>query len=175
MSQLPFMNRSFAPSFRHFHNDVESYLKSEGKCEKNEHGQTVYRGYQAAVDLMFRAYMEKEAFAPLVAEFRKWNWEWNYDDYLMELTSGLLQTRDWPLLKELWAAVIAKRRTNYNKTKKAQKSLPEKIPEELVTKTRNLLLDSLYRLQWHASELGHESDVAPYVEMIVRVEKRIKA
>jgi hypothetical protein len=71
--------------------------------------------------------------------------------------------------------VVAKRRTNYNKTKKAQKSLPEKIPEELVTRTRELLLDSLHRLQRYASELGHESDVGAYLEMIVRVEKRLKA
>jgi len=61
------MNRSFLPSFQHFQKDVELYLKSEGKCEKNAIGQTVYRGYQAAVALMFRTYMEKKAFLPLVA------------------------------------------------------------------------------------------------------------
>ena len=166
---------TFTPSFQHFHNDVERYLQSEGKCEKNEHGQMVFRGYQAAFALMFRTYMEKEAFTPLVAEFRKWNWEWGYDDHLLTLTLALHQARDWPLLKELWAAVVAKRRTNYNKTKKAQKAVPEKIPEELVTKTRELLLDSLYRLQRYASELGHESDVGAYVEMIARVEKRMNA
>ena len=174
-ARSPFMNRSFMPSFQHFHQDVEDYLKSEGKCEKNEHGQTVYRGYQPAFEQLFRTYIEKEAFAPLVAEFRKWNWEWSYDDHLVELTLGLQQARDWPLLKELWAAVVAKRRTNYNKTKKAQKSVPKKIPEELVHRTRELLLDSLYRLQRYASELGHESDVGAYLEMIVRVEKRLNA
>jgi hypothetical protein len=79
------------------------------------------------------------------------------------------------LLKELWAAVVAKRRTNYNKTTKAQKSLPEKIPEELVTKTRDLLLDSLYRLQRYASECGDGAEVGAYLAMIARVEKRMKA
>ena len=169
------MSRSFAPSFQHFQRDIERCLESQGRVEKNEFGQTVYRGYPAAVALMFRTYMGEEAFAPLVAEFRKWNWEWNYDDHLLELTSALQRRRDWPLLKDLWAAVVAKRRTNYNKTKKAQKAVPDKIPEELVTKTRDLLLDSLYRLQRHASELGHEADVGAYVEMIARVEKRLKA
>ena len=71
--------------------------------------------------------------------------------------------------------MVAKRRTNYNRTRKAQKSLPEKIPEELVTKTRELLLDSLNRLQRYASELGHESDVGAYLEMVGRVEKRMRA
>ena len=132
------MNRPFTPSFQHFHKDVEHYLKRDGKCEKNEHGQTVYRGYPVALALMFRTYMEEDAFAPLVAEFRKWNWEWNYDDHLLALTLA------------------------FNK-------------HELVTRTRELLLDSLYRLQRYASELGHESDVEPYLEMIVRVEKRLKA
>ena len=169
------MNQSFTPSFQHFQQDVEHYLTSEGKREKNEHGQTVYRGYPAAVARLFRIYIEKEAFAPLVAEFRKWNWEWNYDDHLFALTLGLQRTRDWPLLKELWAAVVAKRRTNYNKTRKARKSVPEKVPEELVSRTRALLLDSLYRLQRYASELDQESDVGAYVEMIVRVEKEMKA
>jgi len=169
------MNKSFTPSFKHFQQDVEHYLESEGKCEKNQHGQMVYRGYPAAVDHMFRTYIENEAFTPLVAEFRKWNWEWGYDDYLLELSSGLQRKQDWPLLKEVWAAVVAKRRTNYNKTKKAQKALPEKISEELVTKTRDLLLESLNRLQRYASELGHESDVEEYLAMTARVEKRLKA
>jgi hypothetical protein len=169
------MTRSFSPSFQHFQTDIELYLKSEGKCEKNEHGQTVYQGYPAALSRMFRIYLEKGAFAPLVAELRKWNWEWNYGDQLFELTSGLQEAGDWPLLKELWAGVVAKRRTNYNKTKKARKEVPDKVPEELVTRTRELLLDSLRRLERYASALGHETDVGEYVEMIVRVEKRINA
>jgi len=81
--------KSFAPSFQHFQKDIERFLKSEGKCEKNEHGQMVYRGYQAAVDHMFHAYLAQEAFAPLVDEFRKWNWEWDYDRYLLDLVAGL--------------------------------------------------------------------------------------
>jgi hypothetical protein len=169
------MNKAFTPSFQHFQKDIERYLKSEGKCERNEHGQTVYRGYQAALPQMFREYIEKDAFAPLVAEFRKWNWEWGYNDHLLELTECLQEARNWPLLKELWAAVIAKRRTNYNKTKKAQRALPDRIPEDLVTKTRELLLESLYRLQSYASELQQESDMREYLEMIARVEKRTKA
>ena len=51
------MNKPFTPSFQHFHKDVERYLKSEGKREKNEQGQTVYRGYPPAVALMFRTYI----------------------------------------------------------------------------------------------------------------------
>ena len=175
MGASPLMNTSFTPSFLHFQKDIERYLKSEGKCEKNEHGQTVFRGYQTAVDMMFRAYMEKESFAPLVAEYRTWNWEWGYNDDLLELTSRLQTARDWPLLKELWAAVVAKRRTNYNKTKKAQKAVPEKIPEELVTKTRELLLESLYRLREFAAQFQRESEVEKYLEMIARVEQRKNA
>ena len=167
--------KAFAPSFRQFQQDIERYLEREGKCERNEHGQTVYHGYPAALSLMYREYIAKEAFAALVAELRKWNWEWGYNDYLLELTRCLQEARNWPLLRDLWAAVIAKRRTNYNKTKKAQRAVPEKIPEDLVTKTRELLLESLYRLQRYASELQQESDVPEYLEMIVRVEKGIRA
>ena len=135
----------------------------------------VYRGYPAALAQMFRTYLENEAFTPLVAELRTWNWEWSYNDHLSELSSRLRQNKDWPLLNELWAAVVAKRRTNDNKTKKAQKAFPEKIAEELVTKTKDLLLESLDRLQQYASELGHESDVKEYSAMTVRVVKRMRA
>jgi hypothetical protein len=169
------MKDSFEPTFRHFHKDVERLLKSEGKCEKNELGQTVFRGYPAALDQMFHAYLREQAFAPLVAELRKWNWEWGYGDYLLLLTSRLQQARDWPLLKELWAAVVAKRRTNYNKTRKARRLVPEKIPEDLVIKTNKLLLDSLYRIRRYASECGHESEIELYVEMAARTEKQRKA
>ena len=169
------MSAAFTPSLKHLQRDVERYLESAGQCEKNEHGQKVYRGYQAAFAQLYRLYMEREAFEPLVAEFRKWNWEWSYDDHLVELTSALHRRRDWALLKELWGAVVAKRRTNYNKTRKAQRSGPDRIPEELVTKTRDLLLESLHRIQRYASELGQESDVADYVEMAARVEKQMQA
>ena len=169
------MSAAFTPSFQQFQKDIERYLEGQGKREKNEHGQTVYRGYPAALSRMFREYIEEEAFAPLVAELRTWNWEWDYNDYLLELTECLQKAGDWPLLKELWAAVIAKRRTNYNKTKKAQRALPEKIPEALVTKTAELLLESLGRLQRYASVLQQESDAREYLEMSSRVEKRIKA
>ncbi len=169
------MGKPFIPNFQHFQKDIERQLKSEGKVEKNEHGQTVFRGYQDALDGMFRIYMEKDAFAPLVAEFRTWNWEWGYNDHLLELTDRLQETENWFLLLQLWGGVIAKRRTNYNKTKKTRKALPEKIPEELVTKTAELLLDSLYRLRNYANELHQESAIEEYQEMIHRVEKRIKA
>lgn len=59
------MPTSFTPTFKDMQKDIEHYLKSEGKYEKNEHGQEVYRGYPAALSLMFRLYMNEEAFVPL--------------------------------------------------------------------------------------------------------------
>src|SRR5687768_1489406 len=158
----PSMNKPFAPSFQHFQKDIERQLKSEGKCETNEHGQTVFRGYQTAVEQMYRTYMAKKAFAPLVAEFRNWNWEWGYNDYLLELSARLQAAGDWPLLQELWAAVVAKRRTNYNKTKKARKKAPDKVSEDLVTKTGKLLAESLERLLSYAAAFEREAEVVGY-------------
>lgn len=169
------MPTSFTPSFQDMQKDIERYLKSEGKCEKNEHGQEVYRGYPAALSLMFRLYMKEEAFVPLVAHLRKWNWEWSYNDFLLKLTAKLRKTKNWPCLKELWTAVIAKRKTNYNITRKYRKSLPEKIPESLLQKTRELLLESLKRFEAYAAELGQESDITEYLAMMERVQKDGKA
>lgn len=165
----------FAPSLRHFQKDIERYLRSAGKSERNQHGQTVYHGYDAALSQMFRVYVEKEAFVPLVEEFRKWNWEWNYGEYLLDLTGCLRRSRDWPLLKILWTAVVAKRRTNYNKTKKARKAAPEKVPAELEEKTRMLLLESLSRLRDYACEFGKESEFEAYAAMTARVERKLNA
>ena len=57
------MSRSFAPSFQHFQKDIERCLKSKGQVEKNELGQTVYRGYQAELGKMFRTYIDEGALA----------------------------------------------------------------------------------------------------------------
>ena len=169
------MSRSFAPSFQHFQKDVERYLKSKGQVEKNEHGQTVYRGYQAELARMFRTYIDKEAFAPLVAEFRKWNWEWSYDEHLLELTSRLHEKQRLAAAQGALGRRRCEAQNQLQQDQEGSEGLPDKIPEELVTKTQDLLLESLYRLQRYASELGHESEVGEYVEMIARVEKRLKA
>jgi hypothetical protein len=169
------MSKSFTPTFRDLQKDIERYLKSEGKYEKNEHGQEVYRGYPAALELMFGLYLNEEAFVPLVAHFRKWNWEWSYNDFLLTLTARLQETKNWPCLKELWIAVIAKRKTNYNLTRKYRNALPKNIPESLLRKTRELLLESLKRYEAYAAELGQESDIEEYLDMMERVQKDKKA
>lgn len=169
------MSKPFAPSFRHFQKDIERLLESQGKREKNEHGQFVYRGYPAAVEEMYRFYLEREAFGPLVAQYRTWNVEWSYGRHIEGLTTRLRETGQWLLLKELWAAIVAKRRTNYNKTKRARKEVPDKVSEELVSKTRDLLLDSLHRLCRYASEFQKDAEVETYVGMIARVERRRNA
>ena len=169
------MADTFVPTFRDFQRDIENRLKHEGKCERNERGQTVYRGYEAAVGQMFRAYMDEKALAPLVEEFRKWNWEWGYDSHLLDLTASLKAEGDWPLLERLWAAVIAKRRTNYNKTLRARRAVPDSVSEDLVSKTRALLLESLSQFRQFASEFQREDEFADYAEMIARVERKLRA
>jgi hypothetical protein len=169
------MPKPFPPSFKDLNKDIERYLKSEGKVEKNKQGQEVFHGYPAALSLMFGLYMNKDALAPLIAEFRKWNWEWGYNDFLLTLTARLEETKNWPGLKELWMAVIAKRRTNYNITRKLRKSHAQEIPESLLQKTRELLLESLKRFEAYAVRLGQESDIAEYLEMLERVKRGRKA
>lgn len=170
------MNQPFAPSCKHFQKDLVRYLKSQGKYEKNEYGQTVFYGnYDAALDGMFRHYLAAAAFTPLVDEFGNWNWEWVYNDYLLQLSDQLRSNGEWTLLKRLWGKVIAKRRTNYNDTRKVHSAVPEKVSEEDVAKTRELLLDALHRLRDYATDLQQQSDIGEYLEMIERVANRCKA
>ena len=161
------MNSTFTPTFRHFQNDIERYLKSEGKCETNEFGQTVFRGYEAAVPEMFEEYLEYGAFAPLVAGWAKCPG--------CGTASRLKEAGDWPLLFELLSAVVAKRKTNYNKTKKARNAAPAKVPEALVIKTRDLLLESLHWLCDAAAEFRREAEVAKFAAMIPKVERGLAA
>jgi hypothetical protein len=60
----PFMSKAFAPSFQDFQKDIERCLQSKGQVEKNELGQTVYRGYQAVSEQLFRTYIDEGALAP---------------------------------------------------------------------------------------------------------------
>jgi hypothetical protein len=49
----------------------QTLSEEPGQVEKNGLGQTVYRGYQAALAQVFRTYIDEGAFAHLVAKFRK--------------------------------------------------------------------------------------------------------
>lgn len=169
------MPKSFTPLFKDIQKDIERYLKSEGKYEKNEHGQGVYRGYDEALDLMFRLYMKEEAFIPLVMHFRKWNTEWGYNNFLLTITTALERVKNWLLLKDLWAAVIAKRRKHYNDTLKYRKLVPEKITESMLEETKQLLLEALKRLETYAINFGQQSDITKYLEMMERVQNGGKA
>lgn len=169
------MSKPFSPGFKNLRKDTERCLQCEGKREKNDHGQTVFRGYPEALDRVFRLYVQQRAWAPPVAKFRKWNWEWSYNGFLDELTGRLVDAREWDLLKGHWAGVIAKRRTTYNKTRQARKTAPGEVSEDLVTKTRELLLDSLGRLLRYALEVGKESEIGECLDIVARVEKRLKA
>jgi len=169
------MPKSFTPSFKDIQKDIERYLKSEGKYEKNEHGQGVYRGYDEALELMFRLYMKEEAFVPLVSHFRKWNTELAYNNFLLTISAALLKAKNWPLLKELWAAVIAKRKKNYNDHLKYRKLIPEKITESKLLKTRELLVEALKQLERYALQLKQKPDISDYMGMLERVQEGKKA
>ena len=112
------MSTPFTPSFQDFQKDIERLLKSKGQVERNELGQTVFRGYPAGLAEMFRRYLDEGALAPLVADMRKWNWEWSYSEYLLELTSRLQEKKDWPLLKD---ALDGRRREAQNQLQQDEK------------------------------------------------------
>ncbi len=169
------MPKPFTPSFKNLQKDLENYIKSQGKCEKNEFGQTVYHGYDAALSLMFKTYIKQEAFDSLTDHFRRWNWEWGYNNYFDRLTAALEHAKDWKNLKVIWSAVIAKRKTNYNKTLKVHRAVPDRVPESSVTKTRRLLIESIDDMRKCGSKFKKSGEISDYLEMKSRVEKGLKA
>lgn len=149
-----FVSDGFEPSFDDFQRDVERYLKSIGKRTRSRSGLVVFRGYPAALNVMFDRYLEAEAFDPLISHFRTWNWEYSYDDRLLRLTDALTERRDWLRVERLWSAVIAKRRKLYNGLGKLRRDSPEDVPEGKLLQARDRLLDTLLRVKALAVECG---------------------
>ena len=169
------MTAEFQPAFKNFQADIERYIISIGKCEKSKDGFTIFRGYEDALKLMFRRYLDGEAFDPLVSYFRRWNWEWSYNDFLIELTTALSSRRDWPRLQLLWDSVVAKRKKNYNEIWKIEKDKPGAISSKTVAESKELLLDTLKRVIAFAEEFGGAEESAKYSVMIDRVRRGRKA
>lgn len=165
------MPYEFQPSFKDFQKDIERYIISIGKRERTKDGMMIFWGYDDAQKLMFRRYLKHEAFGPLVAHFRSWNWEVGYNDYLLELTTALVIRQDWSCLQRLWDGVIAKRRKFYNDVWKIEKDEPGTLPSKTVIEAKERLLETLGRVQGFAEELGQPSDVDKYTEMMRRVQQ----
>ena len=169
------MTDKFQPSFDDFQKDIERYITSIGKRERLKDGKMIFWGYEDALKMMFRRYLEHGAFDPLVAHFRSWNWEVGYNDYLLELTTALVTRRDWPRLQRLWEGVIARRRKFYNEVWKIEKDDPGTLPSKTVVESKELLLETLGRVKAFAEDLGQPEDADKYTKMMGRVQRGRKA
>ena len=164
------MTPKYLPSFKDLQRDIERYLVSVGKCEKQKDGMLVFRGYDDALRLMFRLYLEEGALTPLAKHFRSWNWEHSYNDFLLDLTSALKANADWPNLQLLWEkGVIRVRKKQYNDIWKIEKNDPGTIPAESAQSSKELFLSSLDDIIALAQEFGTSEDVNKYSEMAQKV------
>ena len=168
------MNDEFQPAFKNFQLDIEDYLISIGKYNKRDDDLTVFRGYDDALQMMFRRYLDHQAFEPLVTHFRSWNWEADYNDYLLELTTTLMNWQNWSLLQRLWEGVIAKRRRHYNEVWKIEKDNPGTLPSRTVVESKEFLLETLNRVKVFAEDMGEPGDADKYTEMIGRIQQNKK-
>jgi hypothetical protein len=163
------MTTAFQPKFQDFQGDIERYLVSVGKRERVDDGMIVFRGYPDALKLMLDLYLDQEAYAPLVSEFRSWNWEKSYNDSLMDLTDALMEKGDWTRHQRLWDKVIAKRQTPYNEVRKLERDEPGILPQATVKETEDRLLETLERVKTYAGEFGAAEDSMEYSEMMEKV------
>jgi hypothetical protein len=170
------MSTEYQPGFRDFQRDIERYLVSIGKCEKQKDGMTIFHGYNDALELMFTHYLDEGAVEPLVDHFRKWNWEWSYNKYLLELTSALEMTRDWASLQILWEkGVLRARKKHYNDIWKLEKAKPGTLKQDELMKVKTLLLEVLRKLKEFARVFGKGEDSERYEKMINNVQQGRKA
>jgi hypothetical protein len=163
------MNSPFQPKFEDFQDDIERYMHSHRTTHHAGDGTVVFYGYDDALKLMFRRYLDQAAFDPLVAHFRRWNWEVGYNEFLLGLTEALAERRDWPRLKHLWGGVIAKRRKLYNDARRIVRQRPAGLPPDTVQQIRDRLLDTLRRVRAISDELGTPEDSEAYSQMIEKV------
>jgi hypothetical protein len=105
------MHDQYQPDFKNLQKDIERYLTSIGKREKRNDGMIVFRGYEDALQLMFKRYLAAGALEPFAKHLKTWNWEHSYNDFFSELTAELKRVDDWFNLELLWGkGVIQKRR-----------------------------------------------------------------
>jgi len=95
LKALALIPADFVPSYRNLQADIERYLTSVGQREITKGGFIVFRDYEEALPLMFGRYIDHGILNPLVDHFRRWNWEFGDNDYLLQLTDQLVQTHDW--------------------------------------------------------------------------------
>jgi|LakMenEpi03Aug12_release.lakeMendotaPanAssembly.Ray.scaffolds.fasta_scaffold685831_1 hypothetical protein len=168
--------KDFQPSYRGFHKDIEQYLTSIGKREKQKDGMVVFRGYDDALSLMFRMYLEKNELSSLAKEFRKWNWEHQYNDYLTELTEALKKDKDWENLKVLWEkGVLQKRKKLFNEIWKIEKDAPGTISHKSIVEVKDRLLETLSDVIKLARDYGSIADVERFEKMERRVQEGNRA
>jgi hypothetical protein len=160
------MGPPFEPKFNDFQGDIECYLRHLGNTQTTKDGMVVFHGYDEALKWMFRQYIAVAAFDPLVAHFRRWNWELSYNPFLLGLTKSLAERQDWPRLKLLWDGVIAKRRKLYNDVRKIERRKPGALPADTVHQSRERLLETLRRVRSMSEEFGSPQDSEAYSQMI---------
>lgn len=162
----------FEPGYKDFQRDIERYLTSIGQREKRPDGILVFRGYDDALSKMFRLYLDEGDLEPLVRHFRSWNWEYGYNDYLLELTEALKQQGDWPGLKLLWEkGVLRCRKKLYNDLRKLEKDAPDLFePESLETATARLI-EALEQIIALAEAFGSTAEVEEYQALVQKVER----
>lgn len=160
------MEPPFKPRFNDFQGDIERYLRHLGNTPTIKDGMMVFHGYDEALKRMFRQYIAVEAFDPLVAHFRRWNWELGYNPFLLELTEALAERQDWPRLKLLWDGVIAKRRKLYNDVRKIERRKPSALSADTVHQSRERLLETLRRVRSMCEVFGSPRDSEAYSQMI---------
>jgi hypothetical protein len=166
----------FSPNYKNFQKDIERYLTSIGKREKRSDGMIVFRGYDDALRYMFKTYLEEGALEPLTKEFRSWNWEHGYNDFLEELTNTLRRKGDWQNLKLLWEnGVLRCRRKLYNDMWKIEKDAPGTIEPKSFNTAKERLREALTDIRELAEAFGSAEEIGEYRKMTEKISKGRKA
>jgi len=169
------MPSGYQPDFKNFQRDIERYLAHIGKREKRADGMIVFHGFPEAQRAMFDRYLEAEVLEPLVGEFKTWNWEYSYDDFLLELTAALEKKRDWTGLETLWRSVLTKRKKLYNELRKLDRDDPAALPRDSLAGARERLLETAGRLIDLVEKYGTAEAVKGYSILADKVGRRKKA
>jgi len=162
----------FEPAYKDFQQDIERYLISIGQREKRPDGMIVFRGYDDALQKMYRMYLEQSALDPLIKHFRAWNWEYGDNDYLLELTEALQQAWDWPGLKQLWEqGVLRCRKKLYNELRKLEKQAPDLFEPESLEAAKARLIETIEKMIALAKSSGGIAELENYRELLRKAER----
>lgn len=145
------MAKGFTPNFANLDRDIERYAERYCRTGKIMGIPAVF-GYDEAVDTVFDAYLQAEAYDPMVHYLlTERSYEWGLNDKFLRLSGVLHGKRHIGRLTRMWRAAIATQKQFFRENT-AHRDLPDM--DKTIAETKALTLDTMEQFAAILEDLG---------------------